>query len=188
MKIPQNASKVFTGNIFDVYQWEQEIYDGTKATFEALKRPATIQIIPTLKDKLYLSHEEQPSKPLCYTFLGGRQEKGEEIEETAKRELLEETGFRSNDWELIKTYEADGKIEWITYLFVARNVEKVANPKLDGVEKIEVVEVGWDKFLEIVTSEDFWGKDISNDIFRISKDSKKLDEFRQKILGNLTSE
>ena len=32
--IPENAKKVFTGQVFDVYQWEQEMFDGSKATFE----------------------------------------------------------------------------------------------------------------------------------------------------------
>ena len=37
--IPINAKKVFQGIIFDVYQWEQKLFDGTVATFEKLKRP-----------------------------------------------------------------------------------------------------------------------------------------------------
>ena len=71
---------------------------------------ATIQIIPVSGDKLYLSHEEQPGKSLCYTFLGGRQEHGEEVLTVAKRELLEESGMESDDWELFKTYHFDEKI------------------------------------------------------------------------------
>lgn len=37
MKLPPQAKKVFTGQIFDVYQWEQEMYDGSFETFEMLK-------------------------------------------------------------------------------------------------------------------------------------------------------
>ena len=35
--IPENAKRVFKGIIFDVYQWEQELYNGSKAVFEKLK-------------------------------------------------------------------------------------------------------------------------------------------------------
>ena len=44
--IPANAKKVFHGVIFDVYQWEQEMFDGTKEIFEKLKRPDTVVVFP----------------------------------------------------------------------------------------------------------------------------------------------
>lgn len=181
MKIPDTAKLVFKGKIFEVFQWEQELYDGTKTTFEALKRPGTIQIIPTIGGKILLSHEEQPNKPLSYTFLGGRAENGEEPLITAKRELLEESGMESDDWELIKTYESEGKIQWNTYLFAARNCEKVAKQNLDAGEKIEVKEVHFDEFLDIVSSEKFWSRDIANDILRKRLEPKKLDEFKNNL-------
>ena len=181
MKLPPTAKKVFQGKIFSVFQWEQELYDGTTATFEALDRPGTIQIIPTVDDQILLSYEEQPTRPLSYTFLGGRQEPDEDPLETAKRELLEETGYESHDWELLKTYNSEGKIQWTTYLYAARNCKKVAEPHLDGGEKIEVKRVGWDKFLEIVSAEDFWGQNIANDILRMRLDEAKLTAFKQKL-------
>jgi len=183
MKIPAHAKKVFQGQIFSVYQWEQELYDGTKATFEALKRPGTIQIIATQGDQILLSHEEQPTKSLSYSFLGGRMEENEDPLETAKRELIEESGLESDDWELIKTYHVEGKISWPIYLYVARNCKKVAEPHLDAGEKIEVVSVSFDKFLEIVSSEDFWGQNIANDIMRMRLDKEKLEEFKRKLFA-----
>lgn len=183
MKIPENAKLVFKGQIFEVFQWEQELYDGSTAIFEGLKRAGTIQIIPTQNKKLFLSHEEQPNKPKSYTFLGGRQEDNEEVLETAKRELLEEAGFESSDWELYKVYQTEGKIQWETYLFIARDCRKVAEPNLDAGEKIEVSEVNFDEFLEIVSTDNFWGQNIANDILRMRLDPQKLEKFRQKIFN-----
>lgn len=181
MKIPSIAKKVFQGEIFSIFHWEQKMYDGSTATFEALKRPGTIQIIPTADEQIYLSYEEQPTKPRTYTLLGGRQEPNEEPLVTAKRELLEEAGFESNDWELLKTYESEGKIEWITYLFVARQCKKITEPRLDPGEKIDVKKVSFDEFLEKVSAEDFWGKIIANDILRIRLDKAKLAQFKEKL-------
>jgi ADP-ribose pyrophosphatase len=181
MKLPPQAKKVFQGKIFAVYQWEQKLYDGTTATFEMLKRPGTIQIIPTVGDSIYLSYEEQPTKPRSYTFFGGRQEPDEEPLTTAKRELLEETGMESDDWELFKKYESEGKIDWPTYLFIARNCKKIAEQQLDPGEKIEVKKVSFAEFLEIVSSETFWGKIIANDILRMRLDPKKLEDFKKKL-------
>jgi ADP-ribose pyrophosphatase len=183
MKLPPQSKKVFQGKIFAVYQWEQKLYDGTTATFEMLKRPGTIQIIPTSDQKVYLSYEEQPTKPLSYTLLGGRQEPDEDPLVTAKRELLEETGMESDDWELLKIYDSEGKIDWPTFLFVARNCKKVAKQKLDPGEKIEVKKVSFDEFLEIVSSEKFWGKIIANDILRMRLDKEKLEKFKKKLFS-----
>lgn len=181
MKIPAHAQKVFDGIIFDVYHWEQKMFDGTEATFEMLKRPATLQIIPTVGDKILLSYEEQPTKPPTYTFLGGRQEENEEPLPGAQREFLEETGMVSDNWELIKEYPSRSKIEWPTFLFVARNCKKVAEPKLEAGEKIEVRPVSFDEFIEIVSNETFWGSIISNDVFRMKHDSTRLEEFKKRI-------
>lgn len=182
MKLPPHAKKVFTGKIFDVYQWEQKLYDGSTATFEALRRPATIQIIPTSKDKVYLSFEEQPViKNPAYAFLGGRQEEGEDPLACAKRELLEESGLESPDWELYKVYEFGGKIEWPIYLYIARNSKKVEEPHLDPGEKIEVKEVGFEEFMEITTDETFWAQLIVNDFLRMKLDPQKLAEFRKRL-------
>ena len=59
--IPDNAKKVFGGVLFDVYQWEQELFDGTKTIFEKLKRPDTVVVFPVLDDgKILLTEQEQP--------------------------------------------------------------------------------------------------------------------------------
>jgi hypothetical protein len=47
-KIPSHAHKVFSGVIFDVYQWDQELFNGKIATFEAIQRPSTVIVIPVV--------------------------------------------------------------------------------------------------------------------------------------------
>ena len=137
MKIPSQAKLVFKGVIFDVYQWEQEMFDGSKETFEAIKRPSTVQVIPVKGDKILLSFEEQPGKPRRLTFFGGRMEKDEEPLDAAKREFLEETGMESDDWELFREYHSGGKIDWSFFFYIARNVTKKTEPHLDPGEKID---------------------------------------------------
>ncbi len=181
MKLPPAAKKVFQGFIFSVYQWEQKMYDDSTATFEMLKRPGTIQIIPTAGEDIYLSYEEQPTKPRTYTLFGGRQEPDEEPLVTAKRELLEESGLESDDWELLKTYEYEGKIEWPMYLYIARNCKKVTQQHLDPGEKIEVKKVSFQKFLELASSEGFWNQIVANDILRMRLDKDKLEKFKKKL-------
>ena len=180
MAIPDHAKKVFQGVIFSVYQWQQEMYDGSTATFEALRRPGTIQVIPTMGEHVLLSYEEQPGKPLSYSLLGGRQEEGEDPLVTAKRELLEEAGLKSTDWELLKEYESDGKIQWTSYFFIARNCQKVAEPHLDPGERIEVRPVTFEEFIERATDDSFWTTlKFVVDIYRMKLELEKLEGFRR---------
>lgn len=180
MKIPPNAKKVFDGIIFDVYQWEQEMFDGTTSTFEMLKRPNTIEVIATMGDKILLSKQSQPNKSDFYSLFGGRAEEGEEPLVTAKRELLEESGLKSDEWELLKTYTPTHKIDWNIYMYVARNCTETSKQKLDAGEKIETIKCTFDEFIKIVESENYWGNDLVLDILRM-KQNNKLEEFKKKI-------
>ena len=46
--IPEQAELKFHGVIFDVYQWPQEMFDGSTETFEMLRRADTVKIIAIL--------------------------------------------------------------------------------------------------------------------------------------------
>ena len=60
--IPPDAKKVFSGVLFDVYQWEQKMFDGSVATFEKLKRPDTVVVFPVLPNgRIILTEQEQPN-------------------------------------------------------------------------------------------------------------------------------
>jgi len=178
MIIPSQAKRVFKGIIYDVYHWEQEMFDGTFETFEALKRPNTLQVIVTQGDKILISEEEQPTKEAFFTMFGGRQEEGETSLEGVKRELLEESGLVSEDWDLLRTYSPTHKIEWDIKVYVARNCQKVREPKLDAGEKIVIKEYSFEDFLDMVNSDKFRGREFAYDMCKLRLDPDKLKEFR----------
>lgn len=181
MKIPLNAKRVFKGIIFDTYQWKQKVFDGSFKTFEMLKRVNTVEIIATKENKILLSKQSQPTKKNFYSLFGGRANENEKPLITAKRELLEESGLASNDWELIKTFSPIHKIDWKIYTFVARDCEKTAEQKLDAGEKIEVVECNFDEFIKIVESDKYWGNELVLDVLRMKQDGQRLIDFKKKI-------
>lgn len=49
--IPKEATKVFEGRIYDVYQWPQKLFDGSTETFEMLSRADTVKIIAQVNEK-----------------------------------------------------------------------------------------------------------------------------------------
>src|SRR3989344_7350327 len=100
--MPPDAKLVFKGKIFDVYQWEQTLFDGTKTTFEKLKRADTVVVIPvTAEGKIVLTMQEQPGKTPFLGCAGGRAEAGEDPLAAAGRGLAVETGYEHDELVLL---------------------------------------------------------------------------------------
>lgn len=83
----------------------------------------------------------------------GLLEAGEGPLETAKRELEEETGYRSEKWTYLgKTVESSAKLTNYMYIYLAEDCEKASSQKLDYGEDIEVIEAGLDEAVEMIMS------------------------------------
>ncbi|MEK7650014.1 MAG: NUDIX hydrolase [Patescibacteria group bacterium] len=177
--IPDHAKQVFKGVIFDVYQWEQELFDGSKAIFEKLKRPDTVVIFPILPDgKILLTEQKQPGKDPFIAATGGRVDEGEEVMAAAKRELLEESGYEAEEYVLWDVQHPTSKIDWVVYTFIARGLKKVSDLNLDAGEKIILKPVAFDEFLDIGTSGLFAEKEIVFKLMEAKFDVKKREELR----------
>ena len=181
--IPKNAKSVFTGKIYDVYQWEQELYDGTSDTFEMLKRPDTIETIGIQDNKLVILKEEQPSLgPAFYGLPGGRHDvEGETELAAAKREMLEETGLSFHNWKLIGVQQPHTKIDWFVYLFVACDITGQTSQHLDAGEKIEIKLMTLEEVRKL--TRDPAVRNLPRDLFeKIASidDLKKLPEYQVK--------
>ena len=161
-KIPDNATKVFEGVIFDVYHWQQEMFDGSFATFEALKKRDTVTMVAIYDNKIVINEEQQPNKEPFVTLPGGMCENGHTPLDDAKRELLEETGLESADWQewFISDPLHHAKIDWNNYFYIARDCKKVAEQKLDAGEKIQVTFARFEEFLELRNNPKVRTKDL----------------------------
>lgn len=178
--IPSDAKLVFKGIIFDVYQWEQKLFDGTTATFEKLKRPDTVVVFPVLPDgKILLTEQEQPGKEPFLGATGGRVDEGEDILEAAKRELLEESGYEAEEFILWDAQQPASKVEWAVYFFVAKKLKKIADLNLDGGEKITLKPVTFDEFLEIGTGKRFMEKEIVQHLYEARLNVGKKEELKR---------
>jgi ADP-ribose pyrophosphatase len=138
--VPEEAIRVFQGVIYDVYHWDQPLFDGTTEVFEMLKRPDTVVTIAIKDGRLVVVHEEQPhfTKPL-YGLPMGRHDVASETElEAAQRELREETGLVFDTWRLIDITQPDRKVESFVYVFLATDFVEEVEQVLDGGERISV--------------------------------------------------
>lgn len=145
--IPKDAKLVFKGEIFEVYQWQQELYDGSFETFEMLKRPDTVTIIAVDGDEIIVLDEEQPGGIVRKSSLpGGRVDPGESTLQAAKRELEEETGLQFEKWAMLSVDQPERKLEWFRYLYIASGVVGRAPTRHGAGEKIEVKRIPFDDF------------------------------------------
>ncbi len=179
MKLPSDAKKVFKGVMFDVYQWDQEQFDGSSKVFEAVKRKGSVQLIATCEKKLLLLEEEQPLLGKFLSLPGGICESADP-QEDAKRELLEETGMSCAELELWQVLEFSSKVMWNTNYYFARGCTKIAKPHLDSGEKITVFAVSFEEFIEYVLSDRFRNKEFANMILKL-KYKNLLDDFKKLV-------
>jgi ADP-ribose pyrophosphatase len=183
--IPPHAKRVFEGDIFDVYQWDQELYDGTSKIFEKIKRDDTVVVIPSLSDKrLIFIRDEQPSREPILTFPAGRMDKeGEEPLAAIQRELLEETGYSSEEWSLWKSYQPYSKIDWAIYIFIARNCVKAAEPDPGPGERISMSLLTLDEIIALRDDPSFVSDDIKVELTEAKYDAAAREHLEKKIFG-----
>lgn len=152
--IPPEAKCVFKGQIYDVYQWGQKLFDGSSATFEMLKRPDVASVIAIKDDKIVIVKQLQPNWPKArFTLPGGRADESEAPLETAKRETLEETGMTFKNWKLLDVIQNHEKIEYFIYIYLASSFESQTEIHADAGEQIEVELLDFKAVKELSKSE-----------------------------------
>lgn len=178
------GKKVFTGERFDVYQWEQKRFDGTTATYETLKRKDSVSVIPVVGEEVIIINQLQPhwvKEGLC--LVAGGSEDGESLKDTAKRELEEETGMIFSDLFLVHVEQVIASAEWFSYTFIATGYQKTVEKKLDPGEQIEVIRVSFEELIRLTRSLSFYHhphiveeyiiKDKIPEFFDVLKNPKK---------------
>lgn len=141
--IPKEAKKVHDGVLFDVYQWQQKLYDGSTATFERIKRVHLVLAVVIEDGKICVQQHEQPGKPLHWGIPGGRVEPDEDLQQAAARELKEETGLVCKNWSLKHVGMFTQKIDGYIYTYVATDITERGKPAYDPGEKFYDLE-WWD--------------------------------------------
>jgi ADP-ribose pyrophosphatase len=72
--------------------------------------------------------------------VGGHIEPGEDPLESAKRELLEETGYQADSWTSLGSYRVDANHGCgMAHLFLADGAQKMAEPASDDLEEQELI-------------------------------------------------
>ncbi len=124
-----------------------------KASFSILEAPDWINVIAlTPENGIVLVEQyrygiEEPTLELP----GGVSDPGESPFESSKRELLEETGYSSEDWVSLGNVSSNPAMQTnYTHTYLARNCTKTSEQQLDGNERINVHVIPLVEFLDLV--------------------------------------
>jgi ADP-ribose pyrophosphatase len=98
-----SSERVFDGGFLHVNRDLVELPDGSTTKREYIVHPGAVMLIPLLDDgKLVMERQwRYPLKRAFVEFPAGKIDKGEEPLETARRELLEETGYTAKSLEFV---------------------------------------------------------------------------------------
>ena len=143
----ESRERIFSCVLFDIEKDRRSSSDGRSGDFISVLSKDWIVAIPWFRNKdgvaCFLMEDQfrHGSETVVREFPAGLVEKGEEHEAAARRELLEETGFRG-DFHLLGTVNPNSAFMANSQsFFFVDNLEKIAGQSLDENEQIKIVEV-----------------------------------------------
>lgn len=127
-KVQQDTVELGNGVVLDDYFY---YLHGDVAMVLALTESREIVLTRQYRHALNEFFIELPS---------GLVDPGESPLEAAKRELMEETGYGAEQFELLaELAPSPGKIKGVWYVYLAQNARRLADVKLEDSEEIEVL-------------------------------------------------
>ncbi|MBA3722252.1 MAG: NUDIX hydrolase [Parachlamydiaceae bacterium] len=147
----RNSQKVFSGVRFDVHTVELKGENGNIRR-DVVIHPGAVCILPLLKngDVVMIRNERFAVGKELWELPAGTLEPNEPPIETAKRELIEETGYEAKEIkELMSFYTTPGFTNEIMYGYLAENLIHVGQ-NLDENEKIRVEVIEWKKIMKMI--------------------------------------
>ncbi|ARM74993.1 NUDIX hydrolase [Acidianus manzaensis] len=148
--------KIYSGKKFEVYIEKFNLPNGKVRETEFIKHRGSAVILPFLdKNRIIMIRQYRPViQKWIYELPAGTVEEGEDPLETAKRELIEETGYEANNIShLIDFYPSPGVSNELMHLYIATNLKFVgAHP--EEYEVIEVKEISIEDALQMIKNKE----------------------------------
>nr|BFD68305.1 NUDIX domain-containing protein [Bdellovibrio sp. HAGR004] len=147
-----SSKQIFKGRYLKIEQDQVQAPDGRTYTREYILHPGAAMMIPLLANgNVVMIHQYRHAvKQVFMEFPAGKRDHGEETLLTAKRELLEETGYEAKEWKFLTTiHPVIGYSNEHIDLYLAKDLVQLEQ-RLDQGEFIEVVEVKPEDLMRLV--------------------------------------
>ncbi|WP_186578293.1 NUDIX hydrolase [Aquibacillus kalidii] len=148
------SKQIFKGRVINVQVDEVTLPNGKTSNRELVKHPGAVAVIAVTKENkiIFVEQYRKPLEKSIVEIPAGKLELGEEPIVTAKRELEEETGYTTNELELVSSfYTSPGFADEILYIFFTDKLELLTETKdLDEDEFVELMELSLEDALELI--------------------------------------
>lgn len=144
---------VYDGGLLKVRRDVVRLPDGSEAYREYIRHPGAAAILAFFDDGRILLERQfrYPHGRDFFELPAGKLEPAEPHLETAKRELLEETGYAAAQWSrLCVIHTAIAYTDEAIEIYLARGLEKRSGASLDAGEFLETLIVPFDEALAMV--------------------------------------
>jgi len=147
-----DSHMIFKGKVFDVKVDEIE-YNGTgnKASRQVAVHPGGAVVV-AVKDNgkiILISQYRYPHNQIILELPAGKLEKGEDPKICAERELMEETGYTSNNiTKLGKIFTTPGFCDEVLHIYLAKNLIEGDHAREEGEEGMQMFEMTLDEIEE----------------------------------------
>jgi len=131
---------IYRGRIINLFKDEVLLDNGRRTEREVIEHKGAVSCLPFIggNEIILVKQYRYPVKKEMYEIPAGIIEKGENPERAVRRELLEETGYVSNNIEhVVNFYTSPGYSTEALYLYFAYNLKKEI-PNLDYDESISL--------------------------------------------------
>ena len=147
-----STEQVFDGALLKVHRDTVRLPDGSTGAREYIRHPGAVAIVPLFDDGRVLLERQfrYPPRREFVEIPAGKLEPGEPPLGTAKRELLEETGYIAEDWtHLGVIHTAIAYTDEAIDLFVARKLT-LQKRNLDQGEFLEIFTAPFEQAIAMV--------------------------------------
>lgn len=147
------SEQVWQGKIGGVRVDTFRYDDGEEATREIVTHPGAVTVLPFDGERIWLVR--QPREPVGEQALlelpaGKLDEEGEELLDTARRELAEEIGMGARSWRhLVSIYNSPGLLSEENHIFLAEDLYEESRESEEN-ERIEIVQLPIDRLDETI--------------------------------------
>ena len=155
MKIKK--TKKYKGKNINITLYETKL-NGTRISQEIVEQGNVVAILAIDGDEAILVNEFRYPVGYVLEIPAGTVDKGETPLKCAKRELLEETGYKAKKIEhLIRFFPKLGYNTQIIDCYVATELTKISEPNLDEDELITVKKIKFRKLLNMIDNGKIYG-------------------------------